>query len=75
MAETEAEKASSLANYARFATSRGLDPTPTTTATARMPVYDGMMGPTLGYKESTLYLLPTQGLLKTDPLATAKLDA
>jgi len=75
MAETEAEKAASLANYARFASSRGLDPTPTSTAVARMPVYDGMMGPTLGYKESTLYLLPTQDLLKTTSSAVTKLDA
>lgn len=74
MAETEAEKAASEANYARFASSRGLDPTPTTTATARMPVYDGMMGPTLGYKESTLYLLPTQNLLKTTSGAVTTRD-
>lgn len=73
MAETEAEKAATVANYARFASSRGLDPTPTTTAIARMPVYDGMAGPTLGYKESTLYLLPTQELLKAPSGAVTKL--
>jgi hypothetical protein len=75
MAETEAEKTASLRNYARFAASQGLNPTPTTTAIARMPVSDGMMGPTLGYKECTLYLLPTQGLLKTDPLAASQQGA
>jgi hypothetical protein len=73
VAETEAECAAGLQNYARIAALQGLDPTPTTTVKARLPVHDGLMGPTLGYKECTLYQLPTQGLLRTDSAKLADL--
>jgi len=56
--ETEAELAKTLANYTRIAEAQGFSPQPTETVQARMPVYDGLIGPQLGYHQVTLVRLP-----------------
>ncbi|MHC1789708.1 hypothetical protein [Solidesulfovibrio sp.] len=56
--ETEAELAKTLATYARIAEAKGFSPEPTETVQARVPVYDGLMGPQLGYHQVTLVRLP-----------------
>jgi hypothetical protein len=75
--ETEAERAKTLATYAKIATAHGLDPQPTMTIQARLPVTDGLMGPKLGYHQVTLAQLPvalTQASLTT-PLHSPTPDA
>lgn len=58
LSKTEAELTKTLATYAKIATARGLDPQPTTTIQARLPVTDGLMGPKIGYHQVTLAQLP-----------------
>ncbi|KHK02752.1 hypothetical protein [Desulfovibrio sp. TomC] len=68
--ETEAELANTQAVYAKMATAHGLDPQPTATLQARMPVTDGLLGPKLGYHQMTALALPvalTQASLHSAP--------